>query len=104
MLVSLTTDICRLEVIYRKLSYSCLHNISVRYCCVVPFQKAISFSQFPSASVHDFIQKAGMPVEETELDDENDRTVYSVKIVKGNQELEVKVDALTGEVVKVEQD
>jgi uncharacterized membrane protein YkoI len=43
-------------------------------------------------------------VEETELDDENDRTVYSVKIVKGNQELEVKVDALTGEVMKVEQD
>ena len=33
-------------------------------------------------------------VEETEHDDENDRTVYSVKIVKGNQELEVKVDAL----------
>jgi hypothetical protein len=43
-------------------------------------------------------------VEETELDDENDRTVYSVKIVKGNQELEVKVDALTEEVMKVEQD
>jgi uncharacterized membrane protein YkoI len=43
-------------------------------------------------------------VGETELDDENDRTVYKVDIVKGNQELEVNVDALTGEVVNVEAD
>ena len=43
-------------------------------------------------------------VGETELDDENDRTVYKVDIVKGNQELEVNVDALTGEVVNVEPD
>src|SRR5215203_941384 len=43
-------------------------------------------------------------VGETELDDENDRTVYKVDIVKGNQELEVNVDALTGEVINVEQD
>ena len=43
-------------------------------------------------------------VGETELDDENDRTVYKVNIVKGNQELEVNVDALTGEVVNVELD
>ena len=43
-------------------------------------------------------------VGETELDDENDRTVYKVDIVKGNQELEVNVDALTGEVVNVESD
>jgi uncharacterized membrane protein YkoI len=33
-----------------------------------------------------------------------DRTVYKVDIVKGNQELEVNVDALTGEVVNVELD
>ena len=43
-------------------------------------------------------------VGEIELDDENGRTVYKVDIVKGNQELEVNVDALTGEVVTVESD
>jgi uncharacterized membrane protein YkoI len=43
-------------------------------------------------------------VGETELYDENDRTVYKVDIVKGNQELEVNVDALTGEVVNIEPD
>jgi uncharacterized membrane protein YkoI len=30
--------------------------------------------------------------------------VYKVDIVKGNQELEVNVDALTGEVVNIEPD
>lgn len=43
-------------------------------------------------------------VEAVELDDEDGRTVFSVEIVKDNQDYDVKVDAQTGEVIKVEPD
>jgi uncharacterized membrane protein YkoI len=43
-------------------------------------------------------------VEAIELDDEDGRTVFSVEIVKDNQDYDVKVDAQTGEVIKVEPD
>jgi uncharacterized membrane protein YkoI len=43
-------------------------------------------------------------VEAVETDDEDGRNVFSVEIVKNNQDFDVKVDAQTGEVIKVEPD
>jgi uncharacterized membrane protein YkoI len=43
-------------------------------------------------------------VEAVEPDDKDDRSVFSVEIVKDNQDFDVKVDAETGEVIKVEPD
>jgi uncharacterized membrane protein YkoI len=43
-------------------------------------------------------------VEAVELDDEDGRPVFSVEIVRNNQDFDVKVDRQTGEAINVEPD
>ena len=68
----------------------------------VRFIKITEEQAIQAAITNQSIQRSD--VEAVELDEEDGRTVFSVEIVKDNQDYDVKVDAQTGEVIKVEPD
>lgn len=56
------------------------------------------------AAIETALKEAAGTVTDVELETEDAQTFYDIKIVDGTKEVEVKVDAITGAVLSVEQD
>jgi uncharacterized membrane protein YkoI len=56
------------------------------------------------AAIETALKEAAGTVTDVELETEDAQTFYDIKIVDGSKEVEVKVDAITGAVLSVEQD